>query len=117
MSPPGHLVVCCPVFDVLLQIISCIDHLSKRNIVHCNVKPSNILFFLSTHSWKLAGLENARWASRPAPIDYLAEYVAPELLMAEEKGLKDIVLDSSADMWSVGMVAFELLSGEASPSQ
>ena len=46
------------------------------------------------------------------PITYSPAYAPPEIARAIESGARLAVADAAADMWALGVMAFELLTGE-----
>mmetsp|Transcript_7868 Transcript_7868/g.26317 ORF Transcript_7868/g.26317 Transcript_7868/m.26317 type:complete len:789 (+) Transcript_7868:287-2653(+) len=91
------------------QILSALAHCHKRGLVHCDIKCENILFASRDpdSELKLADFGLAQLlrrgdklvAGRGTP-----EYVAPEVI--ESTGY-----DTSADMWSVGVLVYTWMSG------
>lgn len=47
-----------------------------------------------------------------ARLTYSLKYSPPEVAVAIEAGSKSIQVDSAIDIWAVGVIAFELLTGE-----
>jgi len=97
---------------VLCEVLQCLKSIHRQDIVHCDIKPSNIMFFPSSHSWKLLdadlGAKTGEWCA----IRYTLMYAAPEIIQAEERGEKSFVAETSMDMWSFGVLAFEVLTGK-----
>jgi serine/threonine-protein kinase ULK/ATG1 len=122
----------------LKQIASALQSLRERNLIHRDVKPQNLLlspsakFMASTHntpkvmtgseaalnipSVGVASLPMLKIAdfgfARSLPSTSLAEtlcgsplYMAPEILRYEK-------YDAKADLWSVGTVLFEMMTGK-----
>ena len=91
------------------QILTALAHCHKRGLVHCDIKCENILFAsraldseLKIADFGLAQLlqrGDKLVAGRGTP-----EYVAPEVI--ESTGY-----DTSADMWSVGVLIYTWMSG------
>jgi serine/threonine protein kinase len=52
------------------------------------------------------------FAGEAAPLSFTPSYAAPEVIAAYEAGAKTLVASSTADVWSLGLVAFEMLTGE-----
>jgi len=45
-------------------------------------------------------------------LSYSIKYAAPEVVHALEAGSRTIHVDAAVDVWAVGVIAFELLTGE-----
>lgn len=93
--------------NIARELISALDYLHDRNIVHCDVKPENILLDHNKNV-KLCDFGLAR------PVkDGLVEtkdvlgsigYMAPEVM-------KRRPFDFTIDMWAVGIILYQLLVG------
>jgi serine/threonine protein kinase len=51
-------------------------------------------------------------AGEVAPLEFTPPYAAPEVVAAFESGSTDIVADAAADIWALGLTAFEVFTGE-----
>lgn len=49
-------------------------------------------------------------AGMPVPLTFSPAYCPPEVAHAAERGDRTIVADPAADMWALGVIAFELLT-------
>eukprot|EP00043_Microstomoeca_roanoka_P013011 m.127099 g.127099 ORF g.127099 m.127099 type:complete len:475 (+) comp15647_c0_seq1:172-1596(+) len=95
----------------LRQLASALEYLHSLQIAHFDLKPSNLLVYLrgSTRFLKVADFgfacrigENSFHESlRGSPL-----YLAPEMLCAKK-------YDARADLWSIGVILFEVLFGRA----
>ena len=95
---------------LLLQLGSAVEFLHDHWILHRDLKTSNILMN-NRGEIKLADFGMARFVGDPAPKDLTQLvvtlwYRSPELLL----GTKEY--DSSVDMWSLGCIFGELLTGQ-----
>jgi len=94
------------VSDLLVPVIRALSYLHKRSVVHFDLKPSNIMVGVppggqvKVLDFGLAGLrqEGEGWVGTPL-------YLSPEIAQWG-KG------DHRADLYSLGVMAFQLLSGE-----
>ena len=69
------------------------------------------MFFVSKHVWKLLDTDVSVEAGQPCPIQYTPMYASPEMVQAEDRGETSIILETSADIFSFGILAFEVLTG------
>ena len=95
---------------LLGQVADALDAAHRRGLIHRDVKPGNILvdesdrayltdFGLATHAASVDSL------SRDTPFAGTIDYIAPEQARGEE-------LDARADLYSLGCVLFECLTGQ-----
>lgn len=95
------------VVDLLVPVVRALSYLHARGVVHFDLKPSNIMVSprplerqVKVLDFGLAGLrqEGDRWMGTPL-------YLSPEIAQWA-KG------DHRSDLYSLGIMAFQLLSGE-----
>ena len=91
---------------LLGEIADALDHAHRHGIAHLDVKPENVL--LTSDSVKVAdfGLARAAHGARDHALAGTAQYCAPEVLRGG-------VVDGRADVYSLGVVAYECLTGRA----
>lgn len=76
-----------------------------------DLKPDNIVIFSDALSWKL--IDFGSWAKKGSTgqLEYTLRYAAPELLSAH--ATEDVIqVMPSSDMWSLGLIFWEVLTGD-----
>lgn len=92
--------------EIALQLCNAIDYAHKNDILHCDIKPDNIMFDVHNQlkvldfglSHVLGGESQAATIGSPA-------YLAPELYLGQKAS-------KPSDLFALGAVLFELFSGE-----
>ncbi|MFN8636305.1 MAG: protein kinase [Chloroflexota bacterium] len=95
--------------DLLRPLAQALDFAHQRGVVHRDVKPSNIIVGADDHVTLLdfgiaRAVESSQQLTREGLIVGTPEYIAPEVVMGGEVG-------ASADLYSLGIVAYEMLTG------
>ncbi|KAL8419608.1 hypothetical protein RB594_002700 [Gaeumannomyces avenae] len=93
------------------QMASALRYLHRKNVIHRDIKPENILvgihgeLKISDFGWSVHA-PNRRRATLCGTLDYLP----PEMI---NSGTKDKSYDEKVDLWSLGVLTYEFLVGEA----
>ncbi len=94
--------------DVVASVLAGLSALHRAGIIHRDVKPENIILAndgrIKLTDFGLARPSHLSQASG-APLLGTVAYIAPEALRGE-------ILDSRSDVYSVGVVLYELLTGK-----
>ncbi|MCL4255771.1 MAG: serine/threonine protein kinase, partial [Anaerolineae bacterium] len=95
---------------ILSQIAQALDYLHSRGIIHCDIKPSNIMVDKMEHAWLLdfgiaKSIDDTPLSIENSLIGTL-HYIAPEQLVSS----KDI--DHRADIYALGAMTYQLLAGQ-----
>ena len=114
------------VWYFFLSAVAGVNHLHHRNILHCDIKPQNLLLTamgdglprLMVSDFGASCLEHiAQGASPVRGCTGTEEYMAPELFEGSEASPAHTYRYSKAsDMWSLGVVLHFLMSGGHLPS-
>jgi TonB family protein len=95
------------VIGLVSQIASAIDYAHAEGVVHRDIKPSNVIVYagekVKVTDFGIAKLMDAD-ATHSGLMMGTPSYMSPEQAMGED-------LDGSTDIFSLGVVAFEMLSG------
>lgn len=96
----------CTPISVLHQVLRGLEYLHRRSIVHCDIKPENILIS-EAEQVKIADFASARPAgAENRSLRNTACYSPLEILL----GIRTV--DPSMDMWAAGCVFYELVLGK-----
>jgi serine/threonine protein kinase len=101
--------------EIITQVCEALDEAHQQNIVHRDLKPDNILVSYVTNGLRIKVLDFgiAKMRDIPTAAGNLTQvgavmgtphYMSPEQCMGEE-------LDGRSDIYSVGIVLYEMLSG------
>ncbi|HEX6316045.1 MAG TPA: protein kinase, partial [Gemmatimonadaceae bacterium] len=102
------------VLDLIDGIAAGLDHAHEHQVLHCDIKPENILidgahvYVMDFGIARTLHSEAAEWSSIRRELDYSAgtpDYVSPE----QASGAA--VLDRRSDVYSLACVAYEMLAG------
>jgi serine/threonine-protein kinase len=93
---------------VLLQILEALDYAHRRGVLHRDVKPENIVIdregTVKVMDFGIAHALGAARLTRERVVIGTLEYMPPERILNRE-------MDQRSDLYSVGVLLFEMLSG------
>ncbi|HEV7502578.1 MAG TPA: TonB family protein, partial [Vicinamibacteria bacterium] len=105
----GHVYTVQEVCSIVLQVSDAIDYAHKHGIVHRDIKPANIMMMddggVKVMDFGVARLESSTLTVVGTVVGSV-RYMAPEQMMGER-------VDARADVFSLGAVAYEMLTGRA----
>ena len=102
---PGWLQV---VANVALRLIE----FHAAGFCHRDLKPANVMWLPRENRWTVIDFGCAAKNGEQAPLSFTLVYAAPEVVSAVRSKHKYIRADPALDAWALGVMAFELLTGE-----
>jgi tetratricopeptide (TPR) repeat protein len=87
--------------DLLVQLLRALAYIHRRNVIHRDLKPTNIL--MGAEQLKVVDFGIA-WAEFTAAIAGTIGYMSPEVLLGGSPSV-------ASDLFSVGVIAYQLFSG------
>ncbi|MGA7979567.1 MAG: serine/threonine-protein kinase [Chromatiaceae bacterium] len=94
--------------DIVLQVLAALEYAHKQGVVHRDIKPANILL-LDNGSVKVTDFGVAKIDT--SDLTFLGEMIGTPTYMSPEARNGEVV-DCRADLYTVGVVLLELLSGQ-----
>ncbi|HET9481636.1 MAG TPA: serine/threonine-protein kinase [Candidatus Polarisedimenticolia bacterium] len=108
LIPAGERMAPEDLLEILMQVVRALDYAHRRGIVHRDVKPANILIredgLVKLADFGVARLESSE-LTRTGQSVGSPSYIAPETLL-------DKPVDARADLFSLGVIVHEMLTGE-----
>jgi tetratricopeptide (TPR) repeat protein/predicted Ser/Thr protein kinase len=98
--------------QILAQVARAVDHAHKRGIVHRDLKPGNILVDAHTGVARVTDFGLARDMDRNTRITRIGQAVGTPYYMAPEQVRGERDVDGRADTYAIGVMLFELLTGD-----
>lgn len=105
--------------DIVYRLCNALNHAHENGILHRSINPSNIYVEIENDQLKNLKILNFGFGkligsnlslTKTGEIVGLSPYTAPEQIRGE-------ILDQRADLYSIGILAYELLSGEKASLQ
>ena len=95
---------------ILLQISDALQAAHSRRIVHCDIKPANILLSKDQRFCRVADFGIARSATETL-LDEPGRFLGTPHYMSPEQ-FEGHLVDSSTDQFSLGVIAYQMITGE-----
>ena len=96
---------------ILRHLASALRYAQARGIVHRDVKPDNVFVHPPTDRTLLADFGSARPIAHDAPVTLTGAAIGTPTYMSPEQ-IAGRPLDGRSDLYSLGLVGWEMLSGE-----
>ena len=95
--------------DIAIQLARGLEKAHQRGIIHRDIKPANVLMaedgLVKIVDFGLARLARATRVTRTGTTMGTAAYMSPEQAQGQE-------MDHRTDLWSLGVVLYEMLTGQ-----
>ncbi|MDX8384895.1 MAG: serine/threonine-protein kinase [Gallionella sp.] len=109
MNDEGGLLPVNQVVDVAAQVARGLDYAHEHDIVHRDVKPSNIMVIRDGHAkitdFGIARMASAAVRTQTGMVLGSPKYMSPEQVMGK-------ALDERSDIFSLGVMLYEMLTGQ-----
>ncbi|MBK9160594.1 MAG: serine/threonine protein kinase [Nitrosomonadales bacterium] len=98
------------VLDIVMQVASGLSYAHEHEIVHRDIKPSNIMIIRDGHvkitDFGIARMESSAIRTQTGMVLGSPKYMSPEQVMGK-------VIDQRSDIFSLGVMLYEMLTGQA----
>ncbi|KAK9818214.1 hypothetical protein WJX72_008948 [[Myrmecia] bisecta] len=96
----------------LRTAVLAVEALHSRGLVHGSLSAACFEWFDAAESVKLVEYSTWAHAGDSVPLRLSLRTAPPEVLAAAAQSATELVADSAADMWALGLIIFELFAGE-----
>src|SRR5512143_712111 len=97
---------------ILQQLAGALDYAHRQGVVHRDLKPSNVMIDREGNAF-LTDFGIARSAGAGSDITHTGLLIGTPGYMAPEQARGDGQVDQAADIYALGVMAFELLTGHS----
>ena len=102
------LLVC---MQVLSNISQRLADMHDAGYVHRDLKPANVMWLPRENRWTVIDFGCVAGIGEVAPLSFTLAYAPPEVVEAFHSDKRLIESTPALDAWSLGIMAFELLTG------
>jgi hypothetical protein len=97
---------------VLSEVLDALSYAHSRGVVHRDIKPDNVLIERESGRAMVTDFGIARAAEAESRLTVTGVAVGTPAYMSPEQALGDHELDGRSDIYSLGVVGYEMLAGE-----
>ena len=95
---------------IIRQLGLALDHLHQMTIMHCHIKPTNIYIDDDENAWladfRLAHVNGKSIRDDVGMVEGTVAYMSPEQL-------KDEAINGQSDIYALGIIVYEMLTGQS----
>ena len=96
--------------EIMKQILLKLQMFHNSGLVHCDLKPRNILFF-DDSSLILCDLDSTVPAGKDMGVDMRSSAYSPPEKLKSRLLQEPLIAHTSYDVWSIGVILFEIFTG------
>ena len=97
---------------IVSDVADGLDYAHRQGVVHRDIKPDNILIDLKTGRPKVTDFGIARAAAEEQRLTVTGMAVGTPAYMSPEQAMGEREIDGRSDIYSLGVVAYQMLAGE-----
>jgi serine/threonine-protein kinase len=97
---------------IVSQVADGLDYAHRQGVVHRDIKPDNILLDRKTGTPRVTDFGIARAAAEESRLTVTGMAVGTPAYMSPEQAIGERDLDGRSDIYSLGIVAYQMLAGE-----
>jgi serine/threonine protein kinase len=103
-----------PFLKFSIQICQVLQHIHELNIIHCDIKPENVLYFEEKDVYSIIDFESSALVSlkNPKVSHHESERGTFYYMSPEQTGRTASLVDKTSDIYSLGITFFQLLTGK-----
>ena len=99
------------VLQVLSNVASRLAVMHEAGYVHRDLKPANVMWLPRENRWIVIDFGCVARIGDVVPLSFSLAYASPEVVRAHKVGIARMEAWPALDAWSLGVMAFELLTG------